>query len=298
MKRVWGDEMSTKNFLNDFSNGSEKSHHPVDEVLGIIQRLRGGEADRMSWKDLCEKINYLMTGLVLPGHEGANSNGGIYRARRITGKPFQFVKDLGFRPPKDCNDYGRCHSPGKPAFYGSLNLMAMLAEVRAEKGDLYQVIEANFLPGNNLRITEIGQITHYIRWGHTVFHNSENKRFLDEILHGRDNPSERQKYWMLMDAFISECFWSRDYDARLYRITSAVCNLLFEGGSDIIVYPSVAFGGGLNVAIKPEVFSKNMETKNCALMRVTENLGFNIYSFIIEKECEKIDKGQFIWGSK
>ncbi len=287
--------MNIENTLNHFDENNEETNKPVEEILALIQRLRGGEADRMSWTELRETINYMMTGLVFPGNEGASDRGGIFRARKVSGKPFRFVKELGVREPKDCNDYGRCHSPGKPVFYGSLNLMAMLAEVRAAKGDLYQVIETSFTPRNKVRITEIGQITHYIRWGHTFFRGEETKKFLENLLTGREKPTERQKYLMIMDAFISECFWSRDYDARLYRITSAVCSLLFDGGSDMIIYPSVAFGGGVNVAIKPNIYRENMITQKCALMLITENLGFNIYSFEIKKECEKIEKGQFFW---
>jgi RES domain-containing protein len=93
----------------------------------------------------------------------------------------------------------------------------------------------------------------------------------------------------LLDAFFAEEFIERARSQADYRVTSAFCDILRkEYGSgarlDAIMYPSVAFRTGFNVAIIPEAEKGKLqllpgETK---LIRVTDVLGYGMY------QCETL----------
>jgi hypothetical protein len=66
--------------------------------------------------------------------------------------------------------------------------------------------------------------------------------------------------------------------------------MLFDGGFDAIVYPSVAFDGGLNVAIKSTVFSQHFTVNECAVIpNRLENFVHSCPSYV-QFLCQKKSK--------
>ena len=252
----------------------------LDEVLSIIEQLRGGDKNRLSYN----QIRALMSGWAKYGVYQVYSipkELSVHRARRLENKKwFEFAEDLGPPIPEKTITYGRCHQPKHPLCYCSLYEDTALAEVNAEVGEHYAI--STFTMPKDIRLIPVGELDYYRRTGRTYIG--------DETLQSAE-PHEKalgENDWLvaaLIDAFLADEFIKPATTQTDYKITSALSDVLLNGDLkpqkpiDALLYPSVAFREGRNFAILPGPYKSKMklveaETK---IIEITDVLGYGIF---------------------
>lgn len=201
-----------------------------DGALGIIEQLRGGAKDRLSYE-----LIYLSIGILVK----ASARQGVYqpyrmqneisvvRARRLEkeGEWFQSLGDLGPLLPSKAIKYARCHRPGRSVGYCSLYMDTALAEIRAEAGQQYAI--ATFtLPGRSF-VLPVGEFDYFRRTGRTYLGEAvEQSAKVYRELRDREDGA----LIALFDAFLADEFIRPAETQTDYKVTSAMAEVLFHGG--------------------------------------------------------------------
>lgn len=257
-------------------------------MLGIIEQLRGGAKDRLSF----DRMRIILGTLVSRSHQlnvyqsySIPEDHSIVRARHLEkeGEWFQSIADLGPLQPEKTLKYGRCHRPGRSVAYCSLHEGVALTEIRAELGQHY-VISTFSMPTGSI-VLPVGELDYFRRTGETYLgealeHSKENYK---KIL-ARDD-------WALIalfDAFLADEFIMPAETQVDYKVTSAMADVLFHGGLpfpepiDAIIYPSVAFRAGTNFAVKSSSFrfaKVRLVKSETKIIEVTKAFGYGIYDY-------------------
>jgi hypothetical protein len=103
-----------------------------------------------------------------------------------------------------------------------------------------------------------------------------------------------------VDAYIAD-FMSRVPDEtterNLYEVTARISNAyLFQDDVDGIVYPSVRHKGGLNFAIKPDVFDVKFEPIKFALTSPVRDYGYGLFEYFEHAQGTHVrEDGTLLW---
>jgi len=273
-------------------------------ALGIIEQLRGGAKGRLRYEQI-----YLSIGIIIK----ASARQGVYQPYRMQnelpivrvrplekpGEWFQSIEDLGPLPLHKAIRYARCHRPGRSLGYCSLYLDTALAEVKAELGQQYAI--STFTMPTGTMMLSVGELDYFRRTGRTYLGAAveQSAKIYEEVLDRKD--------WTLIalfDAFLADEFIKPAETQADYKVTSAMAEVLFHGGIpfpkpiDAIIYPSVAFREGTNLAIRSEFFRAQMklveaETK---IVEVTDVYGYGIYDYKVLVKLRSVSEdGSLQW---
>lgn len=275
-------------------------------ALDIIEQLRGGAKDRLPYE-----LIYLSVGILIK----ASARQGVYqpyciqnelpivRARLLEkpGEWFQSIADLGPLPLHKAIKYARCHRPGRSLGYCSLYLDTALAEVRAELGQQYAI--STFTMPTGTAVLPVGELDYFRRTGRTYLGEAVERsaKVYKEVLGRKD--------WALIalfDAFLADEFIRPAETQADYKVTSAMAEVLFHGGVpfpnpiDAIIYPSVAFREGTNLAIRSESFRAQMKLVEAEteIIEVTDVYGYGIYGYRVLAKLRSVSEdGILEWGA-
>ena len=157
-----------------------------DGALGIIEQLRGGAKDRLSYE-----LIYLSIGILVK----ASARQGVYRPycmqneiSVVRARRLEKSGEFGPLPRGQTIKYARCHRPGRSVGYCSLYMDTALAEVRAELGQQYAI--ATFrMPGSSI-VIPVGEFDYFRRTGRTYLGEAveQSAKIYSEILDGKIGP--------------------------------------------------------------------------------------------------------------
>ena len=271
----------------------------LDEVLSIIEQLRGGAKSRLHYAQIREIMSaWAKDGVYQTYSIPAELS--VHRARRLENKKwFEFVDDLGPPPPEKTITYGRCHQPQHPLCYCSLYEDAALAEVNAELGEHYVI--STFTMPKDIRLIPVGELDYFRRTGRTyIGHETpQSAKPYEEAL--------RENDWhvtALIDAFLADEFIKPAITQMDYKITSALSDVLLNGDLnprtpiDAIVYPSVVFREGINFAILPEPYKSKMKLveADTKIMKISDVLGYGIFKVRLLASLKSVSSdGRLKW---
>lgn len=271
----------------------------LDEVLSIIEQLRGGAKIRLPY----DQIRALVSDWAKYGVYQVYSipeELSVHRVRRLENKKwFEFADDLGPPIPEKTITYGRCHQPKHPLCYCSLYEDAALAEVNAEFGEHYVI--STFTMPKDIRLIPVGELDYYRRTGRTYI-GHETPQSAEP--HKEALGEEDWHVAALIDAFLADEFIKPATTQTDYKITSALSDVLLNGDLnpqkplDALVYPSVAFRAGMNFAILPEPYKSKMklveaETK---IVEITDVLGYGIFVYRLLASLKSVSSdGRLTW---
>lgn len=254
----------------------------LDEVLSIIEQLRGGAKSHLSYGQIRALMSEWAKRDVYQTYSIPEELS-VHRARRLENKKwFEFADDLGPPTSEKALTYGRCHQPKHPLCYCSLYEDTALAEVNAELGEHYVI--STFTMPKDIVLIPVGELDYFRRTGRTYI--------------GHETPQSAKPYdeargeedWAvtaLIDAFLADEFIKPATTQTDYKITSALSDVLLNGDLnpgtpiDALIYPSVAFREGMNFAVLPEPYKSKMklveaETK---IIEITDVLGYGIFDY-------------------
>ena len=255
----------------------------LDEVLRVIEQLRGGAKSRLPYAQIREIMSAWAKYGVYTVYSKIPEELSVHRARRLENKKwFEFADDLGHPIPEKTITYGRCHKPKHPLCYCSLYEDTALVEVNAEFGEQYVI--STFTMPKDIRLIPVGELDYYRRTGRTYIGN-ETQQSAEP--HEKALGEEDGVVAALIDAFLADEFIKQATTQTDYKITSALSDVLLNGDLkpqkpiDAIVYPSVVSREGINFAILPEPYKSKMklveaETK---IIEITHVLGYGIFEY-------------------
>lgn len=270
--------------------GLEKHLAKRAGVLDFIEQLRGGADRRLPFNQLEDIVYALVNNYIRAVYTTytilGTSKFTLHRIRKLeNNEPFEYATDLGSAPIESTIDYGRCHEPQKPICYCSLYEDIALAEVNAEAGQRYAI--ATYELQEDLIVLPVGELDYFRRTGTTclgsaILTSPNPKDHYDKIINDPDK--ERARLRQYVDAFFADEFISPASSTTHYKLTAALSKILFEHPQweerpDALFYPSVAFRGGYNFAIKPDVEKVKLRLmpQETRIVVVKEVLGYGIY---------------------
>lgn len=250
----------------------------LEELVHIIQQL--GEGHFRYTLDQVKEMLDIITNDCPFSIYPMPQNTDIFRGRYVSSGLVGNVSELLNRADKDVKDFGRCHKPGLSVLYGSNNLDAVLSELRAEVGQIIQVIQLAPKKDYSLRITAIGEVDHARRYGRALLGNDQTVTMINDFIESLAKEQVAKLY--LRDAFMADLFSRQAYHQIDYKLTSALSDIVFSmhvNGEPIkgFAYPSVAHRGGLNYAIHGSYVDKSLDVAGCFAYEIVDYLGFGIY---------------------
>ncbi|WP_313223520.1 RES domain-containing protein [Pseudoxanthomonas mexicana] len=267
--------------------------HTMKEALALIDQLGPTAAPRYPYNKLRHLLSKLMGTKALffreqpalqlvRGREVAIQMPGKYEMPP-SGELITSIQELGPREPRDVNSYGRCHLPGAPVFYAAFNDETVLAELRPESGSLVYLLYCEPLPDTSFKSVTVGDFDHVRRYGRSLVHPPESpalatlKSWLKEVR------TEDAYVRLVVDAFLASLINRPCSGPHEYKATAALCGVLMDldidmpGLAEALYYPSVAFPGGVNIAITRKSYAEKLRPVGCKLVQVLNNFGFGVY---------------------
>jgi hypothetical protein len=165
---------------------------------------------------------------------------------------------------------GRINSEGNVVFYCSDSEGTVIRELTPKIGQAVTILKCKAaINGIFPHVFCIGQASKLVRSGLDVFGNRiesnvDFRQFARSLLKGT----------LLVDGFLSRIF--RSTDTSFYNLTNAVAEFCTNANDiDSLLYPSVRFGAGFNMALKPSAADKFYEFDTIVMTRLEKHLPAN-----------------------
>lgn len=215
------------------------------------------------------------------------------------GTDFENVKQMGYPPAHRVQRLGRCNFVEQSVFYGSSNVETSFLEIGFTEQEPCAVIaQFRLKAGASLTLQPIGELDHYRRHRKPRLDTPGVVEQLDLLLDGLDHYDQITRWFV--DAYLAD-FFSRipnsNTENNLYEVTSRIANAyLMQADVDGIIYPSVKHAGGLNYAIKPEVFDERFEVVKYALTAPVHAHGYGLFEYFVHAEGNQLHpNGDFLF---
>ncbi|MPY71859.1 MAG: hypothetical protein GEU92_17465 [Alphaproteobacteria bacterium] len=219
-----------------------------------------------------------------------------WRARKVSKDEIkEHLVDLIY-PPINIVKVGRANFDKSQVLYASRSINTAVSELFPSCGDIFQLIglapKDDSFPGGHI----VGEVSQCYRSGISSYFD---KAFADEML-GHLHEDGNILNAIYCDSVMSRLFRVSDFSLypNIYNITSLYSEIFFNIMRDhkSIMYPSVRYENGMNIAIKKETFDTYFEVKMASVVRISIDLDFGIYGFELIKESKSIDnKGKISW---
>ena len=218
--------------------------------------------------------------------------------------PRQLLNDaseLGAPHARHIKEYGRCQPPGISIFYGAFNEDTVLAELAPEPEDLVYI--TTYQPSSAQIVgAYIGLIDEVRRFGRSrIFERNPIVPQIDEWVKRVSTDSDYVR--LATDAFLAEVISRPVEDASEYKAGAALSSLILamtvngqsHGVAEMLIYPSVAHQGGINVAILPTKAKEILTPTSCRAVGIVRSLGNGIYQTRLLAETRAIEDGRLLW---
>ena len=223
----------------------------------------------------------------------------IVRSRSTQrGLDFEHASQMGY-PPAQRVKLGRCNFEGQSILYGSSNVETSFLEIGFNEQEPCAVIaQFRLKHGAKLTLRPIGELDHCRRYRRSRLGTPGAAEQLGKLLDDLEHYDQTTRWYV--DAYLAD-FFSRirnDTDERnLYEVTSRIASaLLMEEHVDGLIYPSVKHAGGLNFAIKPNVFDERFEIVKYALTATVYEHGYGLFEYFVHAEGNQLDpNGNFLF---
>lgn len=204
----------------------------------------------------------------------------VVRAIRLHDKAWpQLENHLGYPPPAKTR-LGRCNLPAQPLLYTALYEDTALAEIGATRGD-HCVISTFEFPAK-FRFVTIGQFDLYRRTGEV---NSDAKTSTTLGIYEQIMALPTAELSALFDAFLADEFLRPSKGTADYKISSIFSDVLLKDDLkpskpiDAIMYPSVEFRHGLNIAVRSDSYESQVKLVKAKVVEIKEALGFGLFRY-------------------
>ena len=198
-----------------------------------------------------------------------------WRSRRLEQSlPYSHVRELWYPPSEKVKSYGRLNKPGRPMMYVSASHGAAILEMRPNVGDRFVVLQLKLKDELNMpHVMELGVAEKASQHGletsvHLLEQTPAGREFLKNNI--RKNLAIRSYLARELTQVVP-----RGEEAR-FKVSAQIAELLMDSKSiDGVLYPCMAgdvakYGGGVNMAIKPQSADRLFVPDTCWVSRVEE----------------------------
>ncbi|WP_196887901.1 RES domain-containing protein [Aureivirga sp. CE67] len=277
----------------------EKDSTSIEKRYKWYNALESGYNKTLKDEQIRNILNFNQKGLIAIR---AQLLGGFkfYRARYLEKdvEKYDNISELLAVPRNFVKNYGRCNKKGESIFYAANNYETMYSEMRAKKGDKFQVIEVELKQDSEIWVHAVGFIDFCRRHGEAPnILGTENAKYVNEIKNSVSK--EHFKKILFHDAFIANWFRKKIVDKKDYNVTSVYSDICLKN-NDGIFYPSVGHLGGWNLALKPEKIINNFKINQISTNIITENLNYGLYSSKMIRWADSYDtrNGNISWNDE
>lgn len=212
----------------------------------------------------------------------------LWRGRKCqTDKGFNSLFDVHY-PPAGSTGFGRVNDGGSPLLYVSFTQLTALTEIRAEPGDIVHVVGYRTRSDKPIRCFTLGEFAnvHFRGQGHLPSDVSER---INRILLKMD--FEPGLSFVFLDAFLASVMADQNMESMNYIHSRTLARLLFEKYPDIsgVHYPSVARGGAMNLAVKPNIADDALGFMGTSVIAIDEKFDFGLYRFSVVRCATEFD---------
>lgn len=215
-----------------------------------------------------------------------------------SGTDVESVRQMAY-PPTSKVGLQRCNFPGQQILYASSTLDTSLLEIQfTPERPCAIVTQFRLKAGCNLSLLPIGELDHYRRHRRTRLGTPGLDEQLNQIVEPLGHYDRIAHEFV--DAYLAD-FMSRTphhlTERNLYEVTARIANaFLMQDDVDGLIYPSVKRQGGLNYAIKPDVFDKKFEPVVFALTTQVKEYGYGLFEYYEHARGTQLtESGDFIW---
>ncbi len=217
------------------------------------------------------------------------------RARKVdVGDRYDSLKSV-IHPPADKTGYGRANLPNIPALYAAWNMPTALDEIRANTGDIVQLIALRPVARVELPCFVVGEYQLLNASGRSLVGSDKLKAVLVEELD--KNPSEFYKA-LFIDCVCTEFYRkvvSKDRPED-YKMTALHAELFLPVGG--LIFQSVRNPGAMNIAISGDTFDQQFEVIGTSVVRIKRNAGYGIFELeLLYGSCDFENDGKINWES-
>ena len=270
----------------------------MEDALSLIDRLQHAAARRHSWDNTRELLVKLVQSHPFTMFDSRVRFINTVRARVFNEfPPITNVSLLGPRAIDDIKDYGRCHKPGSSIYYGANNTETALVELQPNVGDQVYMLTSTYEDSMRIRQLVVGEFDHFRRTGESLVRIDASKEDLTKRL-STESHDTRDHITILVDAFLAEMFLEPAVRKDEYKRTSALADILYNSpmNASAIYYQSVAQRGGINIAMKADVFLQNAKHLGCELIEIVSYYGYGLYGKRRIAKSQRIEvDGTIIW---
>lgn len=210
---------------------------------------------------------------------------------------YENVSQIIYPESSKVTSTNRANFAGQSIFYGSNGIDTTLLECGIQSETSVITGQYRLKDGCQISLIILGQIDHFRRHQRLTVQAPGIENILTDIFNGLSFDARQALYFC--DAFLADYF-SRTENAEcrnVYEITARVANTLYANANiDGLLYPSVRHMGGLNVALKPEVFDTKFEMMNFGAINIMQDFGYGLYDYYEHAHGTQLqENGDFIW---
>jgi len=191
-----------------------------------------------------EQLLKITKGVIFPRRKGKLPT--VYRSQKNEGNELFRSVDRLWYPPNEETRQNRLNPRGEPIYYCSNNHSVTIFEQRPINGDLITVLECG---SNDVGLTciVIGDLSHQLKHERSILPGAPKLSNRDYM---RQFGKQKVQYSAAFDAVLSR--WLGKNDKAYYSLTNWVAKFLFSMTDlDGIIYPTVVWDEGFNLALKP-----------------------------------------------
>ncbi|MER2057235.1 MAG: hypothetical protein ABTA16_00345 [Niallia sp.] len=258
------------------SNLNPFSEHPLNsmntlELLKRLENYRKIDLKRTSENELFALTLKTLTCLNI-STRNLNEGNKLYRVRRKQeGIMFNKKSDAWYPHQKYVTARQRLNDVGEPMLYTSVDQSTPFFESKAKVGDSFALIEYAVKRGQSIQATSVG-MNEGIPEGMLNEQGIINNKIIEQFLHTE---------------FTKDVGVGTEY---LYRVSTMLAKNFYDiPNCDGYMYPSVAIGKGINVAIKPNSADEKLSLTKITNVIVTDLNENGSVRVNIESQSTSID---------
>ncbi|MCI3028762.1 hypothetical protein LMF32_06590 [Desemzia sp. C1] len=241
------------------------------ELLNRIEDYRKVDLKRVSESELFDLTLKTMPCLSISARD-IPADTKLFRVRRKQkGAQFKRKTDVWYPESKYVTERQRLNDVGEPILYTSLDKATPFYESKAKIGDSFAHFEYVVKNGQHIQATSVGM----------------NEVFSQANFNGQGNINNRIIEQFLHTEFTKDVGIGTEY---LYRISIMLAKNFYDiPHCDGYMYPSVAIGKGINIAIKPDSVDKKLQLTRVTNLVVTSITDNGTIGFDEESQATSID---------
>jgi RES domain len=219
----------------------------------------------------------------------------FWRARVCGDTPWPTIASMWY-PPAELAPVGRLNDERSPMFYAATHEDTALAEIPGvTEGAYVQVAAFKNRPGEELRLTSVGEFAHVYKAGYMRMVGDDPGNAINHLI--RENSVPRARELLYIDAFLASILSDPKANDSQYRLTRALASMVLKDAeTEGILYPSVRDTIGTNIALRPSAVHQKLIAVLCfhARVRKVRSFGFVDLEFLREA-AGMTDSGSLNW---